>query len=696
MTRSSQPDSFIKEAVVARVLSEDDPITFLVDVGLPLVEAQVGQLDAGGVSSCVTAVVDLVSAQDDTSEPRQWAALELGRSLIGGARREACAEVSCNCAKVLFQLGFGATKQVEASWVRFVRVLCARLLDGALCDECAAEVAKLATSYAERIELDGACSSLELFALLARCHGANSARRALERVEATMLKAATERVERKARRAAVDALAALWRASEQASRVASRLCAELAALVTTEQPEAEAASSNAVGLSRQVEGLSEAACAAIANSSNSQHDAGPAVDRLGAVLEALSAAIHTDWGGMHLKNALRRARTRLLETTLLALAPPLARRRTALLSRLALETAFDFYQPALDVIGLAATSLGPGAGLERAATPLVGLAESMCLQPSEERGPHKRRRKSTGEAVNIQQPSCNNASDARTCLDALTKLVYTCATSLEPAARQLVDSLAAQLCALCARCPQPNLLFWQDPALRVAALRFVKAALAAPRRDGDRTNLVAVAKSAAAAALLEPDAALAKAELQCLLDALLRPRAPPFRPSRPLVEPPILETEAPPGGVTLRDTVAAETLESAGRAATEQTHEAVSELFTETAAEISQEIAAEQAEELAADSSAHPKEILPARQGDNIDRAVANPAQDDHEDCADIDYGFQPPSESIEPPQRLGVASHAGSEKPERILTPLPASMPHQTALESEEDDDEFPDIVVQ
>lgn len=696
MTRRSQPESFIKEVVIARVLSEDDPITFLVDVGLPLVEAQVGQLDAAGVGSCVMAVVDLVSEQGGASERRQWAALELGRSLVGGARREACVDVTCNCAKVLFQLGIGASEQVEASWVRFVRVLCARLLDGALCDECAAEVAKLAASYAESIELDGTCSSLELFALLARCHGANSARRALERVEGTMLKAATERVERKARQAAVDALGALWRASEQASRVASRLCAELAALVTTEQPETELASSNAVGLSRQVEGLSEAACAAIGSSSTSQQDAGPAVDRLGAVLEALSAAIHTDWGGMHLSNALRRARTRLLETALLALAPPLARRRTALLSRLALEAAFDCYQPALDVIGLAATSLGPGAGLERAATPLVGIAESMCLQDSEEREPNKRRRKSTGETINIQQPRCNNASDARTCLDALTKLVYACATSLEPASRQLVDSLAAQLCVLCARYPQPNLLFWKDPPLRVAALRFVKAALAAPRHDGDRANLVAVAKTAASAALLEPDAALAKAELQCLLDTLVRPRAPPFRPSKPLLEPPELETDrGSPRDLTHSINETDGKLELAGRTVTEQAREAASELVTEITTEIGREIAAEQTDDIAADSSAHPTATSSAQQGDNLDRAVANPAPDAHADRGSINYGFQPLSERGESPYRQAIAPHRDDDKPERTFTPVPASMPHQIESEGDEEDDEFPDIVV-
>lgn len=501
MVASSRLVAYVKESIVGRLGSEEDPMSFVLEVGAPLLEEHVGTLDGGAVGSCMAAISAAL-----TEEGCRGAALELAQRLIAGARREACGEVSGEALRSVMEEP--SDERCEASWAAAVRAVCLRWVEGAWSAACAEEVAAVAARLSDHLEtrLD-TWRRLELYAETARCRNPVAARRALDRVQDILVAAATSNPERRARQAAIDALARLWRNARRGRGrdAAARFCAELVAGLEEDQDE--------VALVRRIEGLVGLATAAIAAAAA---DEGIVLSGVTSALTALDAACRawsasTKLAAVVAWPTLKRARAALLEATLVALSPSVARTKASFLARSAVAAAKDGEFRALR---LAARALGAGCGLEEAAN-LVDSATAALLPF----------RGTSGKRPRVDAPP----DDAVGCVDALAALVA--AAALAPEARTRLDALAAQVCDLVARKPTDETAgFWRDSRLRAAALRLVQAALAAPRPDGHRT-VALVSKAARAAKLEDADDAVANAlaQLNCLADLVLRPRAPPLR-----------------------------------------------------------------------------------------------------------------------------------------------------------------------
>lgn len=564
--------SLLKDSVIERIADAEDPISLVVEVGRPLLEAHVGGLDAAAVGALLSGV----AAPEILDTRAPFAALSLASTLIGGCGRDACAGMSAQVLKRVLAVDRAAqwfcsdddvAQHVGRAWCGVVRAACSRASDEALIGGAAAEVVAAAAVIGQKIldpELEAPRSqpalrtALELYGCVAALYPPGTARRCLDRAQDAVL-AMIDNDE--LRPAAVELLETLWlrAASDHACRAASAMCtvinASLDDLVCLED-DSVAVTARRVG--RRVEGLVQAVSAALTAAAGAAAGDFDAAAVFGT-LRTLRTRLSDDEGVDDLTRnvvslaapSLRRAEARLLEAAFTALGP-VARRRTTFLARTALESgladtadtdtwlAEDWRPLAVSNIGLAARTLG--AGLEPAAAPLAGFVTVFLLprhnSVDSAQPPPKRRKKATTAPTN-DGPRRDGHGTSRAPIAAfgtLSTLLH--ASMLAEADRRVLDVLARRVFLLATAPRDPNLIFWRDAPLRAAALAFAKATLLAPTAAGDRPPLVAVAKRAAT--LFDSDDAVhaVVAELRAVIDGLVRPRAPPFRPPRQLPDEP--------------------------------------------------------------------------------------------------------------------------------------------------------------
>lgn len=730
--------SLLKDSLIGGIASSENPIEFAVEIGVPLLEAHVSQLDASAIGWLLGAIADI---------PEKLAALELAACLLRGARRDACGQVSSTALSRLAESPVDADRrEIETARRRLLGVASSRV--GEFSATTAACVEALVATLAEILEGEifkvvSPAPVLELYAALARSYSSVAARRGLDRAESKLIATFLGHSERRTRCAAVAVLSQLWRkaASLRARSAAEDLCRKLVDALALSPADHDV--SAVVVFTRRLESLTDATCEALGaiardgddDAGTAQEDAGRALEGLSAALDAAVLASRGQSSGQLIMPTIKSTRFKLLETSLKLLGPSLARRKASRLAKIALADE-------VVAVGLAARTLGSGVGLEKSTTNLVAQLSAFVLPESSsssmtteeetvEDDRHKSRRNKRRKIAVVRKNrrrdgsgSLGTVENATTCFETLTALLYACSTNLDDIRRDPADKLAADVFKLASQTPDHDLVFWRHATLRVAALRFAKAALAAPTSSGDRPNFVDLA-SVCCASLFDADSRVADvvAEIRCLVDTLLRPRAPPFRPARlraqlddtPLVGEddddedgaPQARTELAPASAV---DVAQELAESTNRNAV------LDETATREDREMETSPVAERntAAVVALDNPARenvpvppPAPAIPSATSSAV--RTDDPMEDEHGEESRTALSFQPPPpEAISPAPAAQdeddelpdivttIIPHAvaATEAPAIVSQPPEESSPTVLVPDDDDDDDEFPEII--